>query len=197
MVTVLAGMPVLIAAKDSAWPVIEKIDHNQGNNSFFFRGAAGHNGFHRQPTHKEHIMETSKLYPAGRALVGLLFIVSGINKVLAFGYVAGWMGSLGLPFASLLLAAAIALEIGGGLALATGFQARWASLGLALFLVPVTLIFHAFWGAAAAEFQNQLNHFLKNVAILGAMLVIFEVELQRERQRRQASAGAILRTRAA
>jgi putative oxidoreductase len=64
---------------------------------------------------------------------------------------------------------------------------------LALFLVPVTLIFHAFWGAAAAEFQNQLNHFLKNVAILGAMLVIFDIE----RQRVKASAGAILRTRAA
>jgi putative oxidoreductase len=139
-------------------------------------------------------METSKLYPVGRALAGLLFVVSGINKILGFGYVAGWMGSMGLPFASMLLAASIALEIGGGLALITGFQARWASLGLALFLVPVTLIFHAFWGAGAAEFQNQLNHFLKNVAILGTMLVIFDIE----RQRLQGKAGAaILRTRAA
>jgi putative oxidoreductase len=138
-------------------------------------------------------METSKLYPAGRALVGLLFVVSGINKILGFSYVAGWMGSMGLPFASLLLAAAD-FEQDGGLALATGFQARWASLGLALFLVPVTLIFHGFWSAGAAEFQNQLNHFLKNVAILGAMLVIFDIE----RQRVQARAGAaILRTRAA
>ena len=139
-------------------------------------------------------METSKLYPVGRALVGSLFLVSGIGKILGFAGVAGWMASMGLPFASLLPAATIALEVGGGLALVTGFQARWASLGLALFLVPVTLIFHAFWGAGAAEFQNQLNHFLKNVAILGAMLVIFDVE----RQRVQAKAGAgILRTRAA
>ena len=139
-------------------------------------------------------METSKLYPAGRALVGALFVVSGIGKILGFAGVAGWMAGMGLPFASLLLAATIALEVGGGLALVTGFQARWASLGLALFLVPVTLIFHAFWGAGAAEFQNQLNHFLKNVAILGAMLVIFDIE----RQRVQAKAGAgILRVRAA
>jgi putative oxidoreductase len=138
-------------------------------------------------------METSKLYPAGRALVGLLFVVSGINKVLAFSYVSGWMASMGLPLASLLLAGAIALEVGGGLALMTGFQARWASLGLALFLVPVTLIFHAFWGAGAAEFQNQLNHFLKNVAILGAVLVIFDIERQRLQSR---TGAAILRTRA-
>jgi putative oxidoreductase len=173
---------------------IEKIDHSRRNNSFFFRRPGGHNGFHRQPNQKEHIMETSKLYPVGRALAGLLFIVSGVNKILAFSYVAGWMGSMGLPLAGLLLSAAIALEIGGGLALLTGFQARWASLGLALFLVPVTLIFHAFWSAGAAEFQNQLNHFLKNVAILGAMLVVFDIE----RQRVQAQAGAtILRTRTA
>jgi putative oxidoreductase len=139
-------------------------------------------------------MQTSKLYPAGRALAGLLFVVSGVNKILAFSYVAGWMNSMGLPLAGLLLAGAIALEVGGGLALITGFQARWASLALALFTVPVTLIFHAFWGAGAAEFQNQLNHFLKNVAILGAMLVIFDIE----RQRFQSKAGAaILRTRTA
>jgi putative oxidoreductase len=103
---------------------------------------------------------------------------------------------MGLPFASLLLAATIALEVGGGLALVTGFQARWASLGLALFLVPVTLIFHAFWGAGAAEFQNQMNHFLKNVAILGAMLVIFDIERQRV-QARAAAGINTLRTRAA
>jgi putative oxidoreductase len=141
-------------------------------------------------------METSKLYPVGRALVGLLFVVSGINKVLAFSYVAGWMTSMGLPLAGLLLAATIALEVGGGLALITGLQARWASLGLALFLVPVTLIFHGFWSAGAAEVQNQLNHFLKNVAILGAMLVIFDMERLNARQRVQARA-TILRTRAA
>ena len=137
-------------------------------------------------------MNTSKLYPVGRALLGALFVVSGINKILGFSYVAGWMASMGLPFASLMLAATILLEVGGGLALVTGVQARWASLGLALFLVPVTLIFHGFWSAGAAEFQNQLNHFLKNVAILGAMLTIFDIE----RQRVQAKAGAaILRPR--
>ena len=138
-------------------------------------------------------MESSKLYPAGRALVGLLFVVSGINKILGFGGVAGYMASKGMPFASLLLVATIAVELGGGLALMTGFQARWASLVLALFLVPVTLIFHAFWSAAPAEFQNQLNNFLKNVAILGAMLVIFDIEGRRV----LAGAGAALRSRAA
>jgi putative oxidoreductase len=121
-------------------------------------------------------MENTKLYPIGRALVGVLFAVSGIGKVLGFAGVAAWMNAAGIPAAGLLLVLTILLEIGGGLALITGFQARFAALALAVFLVPVTLIFHGFWHADAAEFQNQLNHFLKNVAILGAMLAIVNTE---------------------
>lgn len=133
-------------------------------------------------------MNNSKLYPVGRALVGVLFIVSGIGKVFGFAGVAAWMNGAGIPAAGLLLALTIVLEIGGGLALLTGYQARAAALALAAFLVPVTLIFHGFWHADAAEFQNQMNHFLKNVAILGAMLTIASVESQRRPALRGAGA---------
>ena len=73
-------------------------------------------------------METTKLYPVGRALVGVLFLASGINKIVGFGYVAGWMNSLGIPAAGLLLAGAILLEVGGGIALVTGIRAKQAAL---------------------------------------------------------------------
>ena len=136
-------------------------------------------------------MDTSKLYPVGRALAGILFLVSGINKILGFGAVAGWMAASGMPAAPALLVLTILLEVGGGLALITGFQARLAALALALFLVPVTLVFHGFWHADAAEVQNQLNHFLKNVAILGGMLVLFAAEEQRQAQRRQGGVAAL------
>ena len=132
-------------------------------------------------------MDNSKLYPIGRALAGVLFVVSGIGKVLGFAGVAAWMNSAGIPAAGLFLALTILLEIGGGLALVTGFQARIAALALAVFLVPVTLIFHGFWSADAADFQNQLNHFLKNVAILGAMLAVFSIEATRQEARQAGS----------
>lgn len=44
---------------------------------------------------------------------------------------------------------------------------------LALFLVPVTAIFHAFSSADAAGFQGQLTHFLKNVAVFGGLLIVY------------------------
>jgi putative oxidoreductase len=106
------------------------------------------------------------------ALVGLLFVVAGINKILGFDYVAQWMAGAGLPAASVLLVATIALEIGAGLLLMIGWKTRWAALALAAFLIPTTLVFHAFWSAEAAQLQDQLTQFLKNTAIFGAMLMI-------------------------
>jgi len=142
-------------------------------------------------------MDSNKLYPVGRALAGILFLVSGINKILGFSFVLGWMNGAGLPAAGVLLVLTILLEVGGGLALITGFQARFAALALALFLVPVTLVFHGFWHADAAEVQNQLNHFLKNVAILGGMLVLFGAEQQRHAQQRQQAGRGLPRGRTA
>ena len=122
---------------------------------------------------------SNKFYPVGRALIGVLFAVSGINKILGFSYVSGWMASSGLPMADLLLAVTILLEVGGGLLLITGIQAGLAAAALALFLVPVTAIFHAFWSADAAGFQGQLTHFLKNVAVFGGLLMVYAAERQR------------------
>jgi putative oxidoreductase len=116
------------------------------------------------------------IYPVGRALLGALFFISGVNKILAFSYVAGWMASSGVPASSLLLAVTIAIEVLGGLLLIIGYRARLAALVIALFLIPVTVVFHAFWSADAASFQNQLTQFLKNLAIVGGMLLVIERE---------------------
>ena len=126
---------------------------------------------------------TNKFYPIGRALIGVLFAVSGVNKILGFSYVSGWMASSGLPMADVLLAATIVLELGGGLLLITGFQAGLAAAALALFLVPVTALFHAFWSADAAGFQGQLTHFLKNVAVFGGLLMVVGAERLRAAER--------------
>ena len=117
---------------------------------------------------------SNKTFAVGRALLGVLFFVSAITKVMAFSYVSGWIASSGLPFPDLVLVATIAIELIGGAMLITGFKAKWAALGLALFLVPVTLVFHAFWSADAATFNDQLTAFLKNAAIFGGMLLVWD-----------------------
>ena len=108
----------------------------------------------------------------GRILLAAIFIVAGMNKLLNFGGTAAYMESAGLPMVEVLLVVTIVIELGGGLMIALGWNARWAALAIFLFIIPVTLIFHDFWTVEGQEMQNQLNHFMKNLAIMGGMLYV-------------------------
>ncbi|QJR16116.1 DoxX family protein [Usitatibacter palustris] len=108
----------------------------------------------------------------GRSLLALLFIVSGFGKITGFAATAGYMTSKGMPFAEVLLVGAIVVELLGGLLLVAGFKARWAALAIFLFLIPTTLIFHNPAGLAAQAAQDQTIHFMKNLSIMGGMLMV-------------------------
>ena len=107
-----------------------------------------------------------------RILLAAIFLVSGYDKIGGFSQVAAFMASKGIPLSEIALALSIVLEIGGGLLLIAGWKSRWAATALFLWLIPVTLIFHNFWAVDAAQVQNQLNHFLKNLCIMGGMLYV-------------------------
>ncbi|MBT9613345.1 MAG: DoxX family protein [Burkholderiales bacterium] len=111
----------------------------------------------------------------GRTLLALIFIFSGFHKLTGFDGTAGYMASHGLPMPQVLLVATIVIELIGGLMILIGWQARIAAAAIFLFLIPATLVFHAFWNVNPADamlLQNQMNHFMKNVAIMGGMLYI-------------------------
>ncbi len=109
---------------------------------------------------------------AGRALLALLFVPAGFGKIAEFSGVVGYIASQGVPLPQLCAAIAIGAELGLGLLLLVGFQARWAALGLAIFTAVITPIFHAFWSAAAAEQMMQQQAFFKNLAVVGGLLVV-------------------------
>ena len=111
----------------------------------------------------------------GRIFLALLFVVSGIGKITGYAGTAAVMASKGLPLVDILLPLTIAVELGGGLLLALGWKARWAAAALFLFLIPTTLIFHQFWGIDPKLVQMQKIHFLKNVAIMGGMLLVLAI----------------------
>jgi putative oxidoreductase len=65
-----------------------------------------------------------------------------------------------------------AAQVVAGLALATGRTPRLASSLLAATLVPTTLAGHRFWEESdPGQRQNQQIHFLKNVSMLGGLLL--------------------------
>jgi putative oxidoreductase len=109
----------------------------------------------------------------GRALLAMLFIPAGWAKIAGFSGVVGYIASKGIPLPEVAAAIAIAAELGLGLLLLFGLKARWAALGLAVFVAVITPIFHNFWAAPAAQQMMQQQAFYKNIAVLGGLLVLF------------------------
>jgi putative oxidoreductase len=108
----------------------------------------------------------------GRIMLALIFITSGFGKIGGFAGVVGYIGSKGLPVASVVAALTILVELGGGLAVLLGFLTRWAALALAVFSVLAALIFHAYWGVPADQVMGQQINFWKNISIAGGFLVL-------------------------
>lgn len=115
---------------------------------------------------------TDGLALVGRVLLAWLFLVSGVDKLGAFAGTAGYIASTGLPMPEVLAVATIALEIGGGLLLAIGFKARWAAAAFAAFTLVATLLFHNYWAAPEAQQFMQRLMFLKNLSIVGGLLMV-------------------------
>src|SRR6201998_1148788 len=103
----------------------------------------------------------------GRLLIGLPFVMSGLGKLAAYGATTQMMGAVGLPFPPLAFAVAVAVELGGGLLLIAGYQARAVALVLAVFALATAVSFHSNFAD-----QNQMIHFLKNVMMAGGRLQI-------------------------
>jgi len=110
---------------------------------------------------------------AGRILLAFMFILSGFGKIGGYDATAAYMAAKGMPMIGVLLPLTILTELGGGLALAAGFKARWVALLLAGFTILAALIFHDFWAVEAAQKMNTQIHFMKNISIAGGMLMVF------------------------
>jgi putative oxidoreductase len=102
---------------------------------------------------------------AGRSLLSVLFLLSGVGKIGAYAGTAAYMSSLGVP--SVLLPVVIATEVLGALAIILGWQTRVTALLLAGFSLVTALVFHSNFGD-----QIEMIMFLKNVSIAGGFLLL-------------------------
>jgi putative oxidoreductase len=111
----------------------------------------------------------------GRILLALIFVMSGFGKIMHFNVYLGIMAKQGVPATEIMLILSILVELGGGLAVLAGFQARWAAIIIFLFMIPVTWIFHVQGYLHAADQQQaimQQVNILKNISIEGGLLLL-------------------------
>jgi putative oxidoreductase len=102
---------------------------------------------------------------AGRVLLSSLFIVAGVQKLQGWDEVMAWMESGGVSGG--LLPYVVALEIGGGLAIALGWKTRLFAMLLAMFTVAAGALFHADFGD-----ETQFLMFMKNLVMAGGFIVL-------------------------
>jgi putative oxidoreductase len=128
---------------------------------------------------------------AGRILFVLVFIVSGAQKLMDLdktaqsieqkvtlpaalsGVTAKITASTGLSTPKLLAIVSGAVEVIGGLLIVFGIGTRLAALVLIVFVGVVTFYFHDFWNMAEPDRTANVVQVLKNLSMIGGLLVLF------------------------
>lgn len=112
----------------------------------------------------------------GRLLLGGYFLHAGYSHFRHRKMMAGYAASKGVPLAMPAILGTGALLALGGLSLLTGYLPLVGLGFLAVFLVGVTPKMHDFWNVKdpMARMGERVN-FLKNTALLGAVLMLSAV----------------------
>lgn len=112
-------------------------------------------------------MNNSTILLIARILLAIIFILAGFNKFGNIAGTAGYIGSVGLPFGTLLAWGTAIFEVLAGIAILIGFQTKLVSYALAAFCVVSAAIFHNNFGD-----QIQSILFMKNLAMAGGFLAL-------------------------
>ena len=109
--------------------------------------------------------------PVGRVLFAAIFLTAALGHFSP--QTIAYAASQGVPAASVAVPLSGIIALLGGLSIALGYRTRLGAWLIVLFLVPVTLMMHAFWGLSdpmAAQMQQIM--FMKNVSMLGGALLL-------------------------
>lgn len=117
-------------------------------------------------------MKTEPTLGLGRVMVASVFIVMGTYRLLAAYHGAPTPGST-LVFSS--------VEALLGLLIATGWKLRWTAILAALLMAVDAVMSHPFWSLQGAERAPQLLHFMKNVGLIGGLVLLAGLPTHRRR----------------
>jgi putative oxidoreductase len=110
--------------------------------------------------------------PLARILIAAFFVWAGTEKLMHFAAIQSQIAGHGIPQPQVATVAAIVIELLGGILLIFGIWTRVVAWIMFLYLIPVTIVMHNFWAAPPEMYQMQQLNFMKNLAILGALLMI-------------------------
>ena len=111
----------------------------------------------------------------GRVLLGGLFLISGIEKLMGLDqFMAALVqGGIAEPFAYALAPVAAVAETLGGFCILVGLLTTWASLWMIAFTFVAAMVSHRFWELQGDAQMTQMAHFMKNIMIVGAFCLLY------------------------
>ena len=111
---------------------------------------------------------------AARLLISIIFLLNGLD-IIGQTLAVHEMAAHGVPLNLIptLIMGARALQLIAGVALVLGVYPRLSAIALLLFLIPATLMAHAFWQVAGTPlYQVQLINFFKTVCMAGGLVFV-------------------------
>lgn len=108
------------------------------------------------------------IFIIGRIMFGSFFIIMGLMHMMKMNMLTGYAASKKVPMPKLAVMVSGLLILLGGIGVATDLFLSISVVLLAIFLVGVSLGMHRFW-----KEPEELSNFLKNMALLGAALMLF------------------------
>ena len=106
------------------------------------------------------------------ALLSLPFFLGGVSTLLRPEPRAAQIARLHFPLASIAVRVNALIMIVAGAFLALGLWAQIAAWVLIAVLIPTTVFGHAFWPEAGPKRLEQLTHFVKNLSLIGGLLLV-------------------------
>lgn len=116
------------------------------------------------------------LFVLGRAILGGYFVYSGVNHFLHRQHISGYAAAKGTPVPNAAVLGTGALLIAGGASILAGAKPRNGLAALIGFLIPTSIVMHNFWEEEGQVQQADMINFSKNMALVGAMLMLIERE---------------------
>lgn len=118
-----------------------------------------------------------------RVFMALLFVIGGLGMLMNFQGTVGYIGSLtNESVATILTVLAIIFKLGGGVMLLLNWRTALAVEMLIVFTVMATILGHTGFTGDPMQDQAQYTQILKNLAIIGGLLMMGRFVADAERQ---------------
>jgi uncharacterized membrane protein YphA (DoxX/SURF4 family) len=113
----------------------------------------------------------------GRLIFGGYFLYAGINHFRERKSMAQYVTSKRVPLPELAVTATGALLVVGGASILLGVKPKLGTMAIMTFLAGVSPVMHDFWRVEDPnQRQNEMTHFTKNLAMLGAAAALLGVD---------------------